>query len=181
MFKCHASNVWFDYEASGKQGRGGRVTSIIIYVYTLDHPKKGEQRPWRKGDDPLYPYEYETVVKEKKTPTQKIHANEYFNCEFRETIAETLLKRYLTKKEVAYYMAHIRREAIRCKDSWTQVIQVIQEKEKQPKFIKGTKQYKRNAIIDYVLKENLKEYGWSLEPPASKKERKALPELFESI
>jgi len=48
---------------------------------------------------------------------------------------------------------------------------VIQGKEKQPKFIKGTKQYKRNAIIDYVLKENLKEFGWSIEPPASRKER----------
>ena len=48
---------------------------------------------------------------------------------------------------------------------------VIQGKEKQPKFIKGTKQYKRNAIIDYVLKENLKEFWWSIDPPASRKER----------
>ena len=98
-----------------------------------------------------------------------------------ETIVETLLKRYLTKKEVAYYMAQIRRVSIRYKDTWTQVIQVIQEKEKQPKFIKGTKQYKRNAIIDYVLKENLKDYGWSIEPPNSRKERKRPPELFDSV
>ena len=61
--------------------------------------------------------------------------------------------------------------AQRFPDTFTQVIMVIQGKEKQPKFIKGTKQYKRNAIIDYVLKENLKEYGWSIEPPASRKER----------
>ena len=78
-------------------------------------------------------------------------------------------------------MAQIRRVSIRYKDTWTQVIQVIQEKEKQPKFIKGTKQYKRNAIIDYVLKENLKDYGWSIEPPNSRKERKRTPELFDSV
>ena len=129
----------------------------------------------------MKPYEDETVVNDKKTPAQKIHANEYYNSEYKEAIVETLLKRYLTKKEVAYYMAQIRRVSIRYKDTWTQVIQVIQEKEKQPKFIKGTKQYKRNAIIDYVLKENLKDYGWSIEPPSSRKERKRAPELFDSV
>ncbi len=82
-----------------------------------------------------------------------------------------LLNRYLNKKEVAYYMTRIRKVAKRFPDTFTQVIMVIQGKEKQPKFIKGTKQYKRNAIIDYVLKENLKEFGWSIEPPASRKER----------
>jgi hypothetical protein len=36
-----------------------------------------------------------------------------------------------------------------------------------------------NAIIDYVLKENLKEFGWSIEPPASRKERTR--DLFETV
>ena len=73
-------------------------------------------------------------------------------------VSLALLKRYLNKKEVAYYLTHIRKEAQRYPDAWTQVITVVQEKEKQPKFIKGTKQYKRNAIIDYVMKENLARY-----------------------
>ena len=38
-----------------------------------------------------------------------------------------------------------------------------------------------NAIIDYVLKENLKDYGWSIAPPSSRKERKRAPELFDSV
>lgn len=180
MFKCKASNVWFDYEASGKQGRGGRVAAIIIYIYTREHPKKGEQRPWRKGDEPLFPFEEDTAPKDKKTPAQKLHSNEFYESEYQEQVVQALLSRYLTKKEVAYYMAQIRKEAHRFKDTWTQVIQVIQEKEKQRKFIKGTKQYKRNAIIDYVLKVNLKEYGWHIDPPSTRKERGRDPELSEN-
>ena len=124
MFKCKASNVWFDYDTSGQKGRNGRINTILIFIYTKDHPKQGEQRPWCKGDEPLFPYE-EQVSKVKKTPAQKLHSNEYYNSEYQEAIVQTLLSRYLTKKEVAYYMAQIRREAIRFKDTWTQVIQVI--------------------------------------------------------
>ena len=58
---------------------------------------------------------------------------------------------------------------------------VVQEKERQSKFIKGTKQYKRNAIIDYVMKENLKEFGWSIEPPSTRKERARTADLFETV
>ena len=61
-------------------------------------------------------------------------------------------------------MNKIRREARKCSDSYIQVMQVIQEKERQPKFISGTETYKQNAIVNYALKENLKEFGWSLEP-----------------
>ena len=71
-------------------------------------------------------------------------------------------------------------EAMRFSDTWVQVIQVIQAKEKQKKFVNGTKQYKRNAIIDYVLKANLKEYGWSINPPTTKKERMKDRELQET-
>lgn len=179
MFKCKASNVWLDYDTSGQKGKSGRINTILIFIYTKEHPKQGEQRPWCKGDEPLFPYEEETP-KDKRTPAQKIHANEYYDSEYQELITQTLLSRYLTKREVAYYMAQIRKEAKLCKDSWTQVIQVIQEKEKQRKFMKDTKQYKRNAIIDYVLKENLKDYGWSINPPSTRKERARDPELFET-
>ena len=41
-----------------------------------------------------------------------------------------------------------------------------------------TRQYKRNNIMDFVLKENLKDYGWSIMPPAARKERKMETDLF---
>ena len=181
MYKCNASNVWFDYEKKGKEGRGGRVANIIIYIYTREYPKQGEQRPWKKGDEPLKPFEEENVNVKKKTPGQRLHANEFYDSydrEYLEQIILALLRRYLNQREVAYYMAEIRRQAKIFPDSYTQVILVIQEKEKQPKFIKGTRQFKRNNIMDYVLKENLKDFGWSITPPSEKRERKR--ELFES-
>ena len=39
-------------------------------------------------------------------------------------------------------------------------------KEHQPKFKNGTDAYRRKSIINFALKENLKEFGWSLEPMA---------------
>ena len=111
MYKYNASNVWFDYQAEGKAGRGGRVASILIYIYTREHPKEGEQRPWRKGDLPLYPFVEEPETKEKKTLAQKIQTNEFYNVENQERISEHFLSKYLSKREVAYYMAQIRKEA----------------------------------------------------------------------
>jgi len=61
-------------------------------------------------------------------------------------------------------MRQIRVKAGRSYDSYVQVMQVIQEKERQPKFKNGTDAYRRKAIINYALKENLKVYGWTLEP-----------------
>ena len=75
-------------------------------------------------------------------------------------------------------MGKINYEARQCQDTYTQVIQVILEKEKQPKFSKAKKQYKRNNIIEYALKENLKEYGWSIEPPENYKQVYKQQELF---
>ena len=179
MYKYNASNVWFDYQAEGKAGRGGRVASILIYIYTREHPKEGEQRPWRKGELPLCPFVEEPETKEKKTLAQKIQTNEFYNVENQERIAEHFLSKYLSKREVAYYMAQIRKEAQFHKDSYIQVIQVIQEKEKQKKFAEGTRQYKRNNLIDFTLKENLKDFGWSINPPATRRERKSDKTLFD--
>ena len=81
-----------------------------------------------------------------------------------------MASKYLSKRELTYYMSVINREAKSCPDTYTQVIQVILEKEKQPKFSKAKKQYKRNNIIEYALQENLKEYGWSIEPPKNYKQ-----------
>jgi hypothetical protein len=178
LYLFHASNVWFDFQAGPRKGIGGKTSSIIIYIYTRENPKDGLCRPWQKGDEDLYPYEPPYVEKAKKTPQQKLHANIFYGADNQEQIVISLLSKYLSKQELTYYMAAINREAKKCRDSYTQVIQVILEKEKQPKFSKAKKQYKRNNIIEYALQENLKEYGWYIEPPKNYKQVYKQQELF---
>jgi len=179
LFMVGESDLWFDYQPGPKFGKGGKVSSIIIYIYTREHPKVGEQRPWRKGDDPLVPFEAITNIENKKTPYQKLHSNIWYGSDNLDIIVRQMLSRYLTKKEVAYYMMEIQKESREHKDSYIQVLQVLQEKENQPKFSSGTKQYKRNNIIDYALKENLKVYGWSISPPSSRRKKCNEQDLFE--
>ena len=181
MYQNQASDYWFDFQAGPKAGRGGKVQSVFIYIYSRTHPKEGSLQPWQEGDLPLDPYETEKQEhREKRTPAQKLHSNVWYGLEHQEEVVYRLLSRYLTKKEVAYYMMKICEQARRFKDSYTQVIQVIQEKESQKKFMNGTKQYKRNNIMDYVLRKNLQDYGWSIEPPTSRRERKNELFLFNS-
>ena len=174
LYLNNASNVWFDYQTEGNGRKGGRVATIIIYIYTREHPKEGEQRPWRKGDTPLYPFEEKILPVEKKTTRECVRFIDFYETENQERIAEHFLSKYLSKREVAYYMAQIRKEARYHKDSYIQVIQVIQEKEKQKKFAGGTRQYKRNNLIDFALKENLKDFGWSINPPATRNKRELI-------
>lgn len=178
LFMFHASNVWFDYQAGPRKGKGGKTSSIIIYVYTRENPKKGLCRPWQKGDEVLDPYEPLYLKKTRKTPQQKLHSNIFYGTERQEDIVISLLNKYLSKRELTYYMSKINQEARNSPDTYTQVIQVILEKEKQPKFSKAKKQYKRNNIIEYALQENLKEYGWSIEPPKGYKQVYKQEELF---
>ena len=140
--------------------------------YKINIEATNDKKRTVKGDLPLYPFVEEPETKEKKTLAQKIQTNEFYNVENQERISEHFLSKYLSKREVAYYMAQIRKEAQFHKDSYIQVIQVIQEKEKQKKFAEGTRQYKRNNLIDFALKENLKAFGWSINPPATRRERK---------
>lgn len=183
MYTNDASDVWFDFQPGQRTGKGSKVSSVIIYIYTREHPKVGPQSPWVKGDDQLDPYESVMSAVEqapkKKTPTQKIHSNPWHSFEHQDHIVHTLLSRYLTKKEVSYYMRVIADQAKRFRNSYTQVIQVIQEKETQDKFAKGTRQYKRNNIMDYVLQVNLRDYGWSIKPPSTRKERKRELDMFD--
>ena len=179
MYQNQASDYWFDFQAGPKAGRGGKVQSVFIYIYSRTHPKEGSLQPWQEGDLPLDPYETEKQEhREKRTPAQKLHSNVWYGLEHQEEVVYRLLSCYLTKKEVAYYMMKICEQARRFKDSYTQVIQVIQEKESQKKFMNGTKQYKRNNIMDYVLRKNLQDYGWSIEPPTSRKDRAKQMDLF---
>ena len=166
MYQNQASDYWFDFQAGPKAGRGGKVQSVFIYIYSRTHPKEGSLQPWQEGDLPLDPYETEKQEhREKRTPAQKLHSNVWYGLEHQEEV---------------YYMMKICEQARRFKDSYTQVIQVIQEKESQKKFMNGTKQYKRNNIMDYVLRKNLQDYGWSIEPPTSRRERKNELFLFNS-
>lgn len=171
LYMVGESDLWFDFQSGPKTGKGGKVSSIFIYIYTREHPKVGEQRPWKKGDEPLIPFETVTTVENRKTPYQKLHSNIWYGSDNLDIIVRQMLSRYLSKREVAYYMMEIQKESLQHKDSYIQVIQVLQEKENQPKFSKGTRQYKRNNIIDYALKENLKVFGWSIQPPTSRRKR----------
>ena len=130
LYLFHASNVWFDFQAGPRKGIGGKTSSIIIYIYTRENPKDGLCRPWQKGDEDLSPYEPPYVEKARKTPQQKLHANVFYGADHQEEIVLSLLSKYLSKRELTYYMAAINREARQCRDCYTQVIQVILEKEK---------------------------------------------------
>ncbi len=178
LYMLHISNVWFDYQAGPRKGIGGRISSIFLYIYTREEPKEGVCRPWQKGDETLNPYEPAYIEHRKKTPQQKLQSNLFIGSENQEQIVLSLLEKYLSKRELTYYMAKINEEARRCYDTYTQVIQVILEKEKQEKFRKATKQYKRNNIIQFVLQENLKEYGWHIDPPKNFKQTYKQEELI---
>ena len=165
LYMIGKSNLWFDFQPGQKKGNGGKIPYIIIFIYTREHPKVGEQRPWKKGDIPLIPFETVPVAVKRKSPYQKLHSNIWYDNDNLDIVVRQLLSRYLAPKEVAYYMSEIQKESLQHKDSYIQVLQVLQEKENQPKFSSATKQYKRRNIIDYALKENLKVYGWSIQPP----------------
>lgn len=75
------------------------------------------------------------------------------------------LSNYLTESNALFYLTFLKKEGITDYDSYSQILQVISDKECQPKFISGTKAYKRNSIMLYALHENLKEFGWCLPLP----------------
>lgn len=94
-----------------------------------------------------------------------------------ERAVEALLGHYLHEDAVKYYMRQITLVAQCHKDAWVQVMQVIKDKEQQPKFKSGTEAYKRKSIIAYALKV----FGWSLEPmPKIRRTKKTMePDMFD--
>lgn len=182
LYDCHQANLWFDYLPGPKKGRGGKVSSVIIFIYTKEHPKEGSKRPWQKEDEPLSPYEIYIEPKERLTAQERLKQNLWYNAprDSQEIAVETLLSHYLHDDEVKHYMRQIRQKAHNSYDSFIQVMQVIQEKERQPKFKNGTDAYRHNSIVRYALKTNLKEFGWSLEPmPKQTKRSYVQRNLFE--
>ena len=177
LYAAKHSNLWFDFQEGPRKGRGGKVSSIFIFIYTKEFPKEGLEKPWQKGDEPLSPFEEYAEPVEHTDIHQRMRENVWYNAgkEAQEIALQTLLGHYLHEDEVLYYMKQIRLKAGRSYDSYMQVIQVIQDKEKQPKFKNGTDAYRRNSIIKYALRVNLKEFGWSLEPMNAPTKRKQKP------
>ena len=176
LYLCHHSNVWFDYQPGPKKGRGGKVSSVYIFIYTRDFPKNGLDRPWQDGDEPLSPFEKFALPIPKVSPQQRIKENLWYDLpdDTQERAVEALLSHYMMADELKYYMRQITVVAHNHKDSWVQVIQVIKDKERQPKFQEGTDAFKHKCITEFALKKNLQVFGWSLEPmPKVRRTKKA--------
>lgn len=180
LYERNQSNLWFDFQEGDKVGRGGKVTSVIIFIYTKENPKTCGNEPWKKGDAPLEPFEGTAEKVEYQTPQQRVRSNMWHDLDkdSQECAVKALLMRYLPEQETFWYLAQIRSVSRNIFDSFVQVMEVIKEKEKQPKFKNGTPAYQRKAIVSYALQTNLKhDFGWSLQPMPKKRKAKQL-ELF---
>lgn len=170
LYQYGASDVWFDFQPGPRKGRGGQVSSVLIFVYTKKNPKKGAERPWQEGDAPLNPYEEHFVNEEPTTPQQRVHSNPFYSAEpvYKEKYLELLLHKYLPDDEAGYYLRMTLQEARKRKynsmDAIMQMIQVIQDKKKQKKFQESTAAYRRNNLVNFVFRENLqREFGWHID------------------
>ena len=79
MYENGFCNVWFDYQEGERKGRGGKVTSILLYIYTKENPKHGEARPWKKGDEPLCPFELHHEHKDNSIIQMRVKQNPWYN------------------------------------------------------------------------------------------------------
>lgn len=169
LYKNHLCDVWFDFEVPDRYGRGrnGSPKNLRFYIYSREFPKSNDaemDRPWQEGDAMLFPYEEKAL---KKAPKEKIFKQTDWlslDREFQRDTVRRLLKSYLDNDAADYYITRIDEEQRQCNDTYSQVIQVVYEKQKQAKFQQGTKKYKQKCLIDFVFAQNLKEYGWSIPP-----------------
>lgn len=169
LYKNHLCDVWFDFEVPDRYGRGrnGSPKNLRFYIYSREFPKSNDaemDRPWQEGDAMLFPYEEKAL---KKAPKEKIFKQTDWlslDREYQRDTVRRLLKSYLDNDAADYYITRIDEEQRQCNDTYSQVIQVVYEKQKQAKFQQGTKKYKQKCLIDFVFAQNLKEYGWSIPP-----------------
>lgn len=163
LFHNGRSQVWFDCVPFQREGR--KITSVLLFIYSKENPKEGLQRLWTEADEPLNPFESFTdaSLREPKPPSPLEGVSDDTNSLLNRISAK--LSSYLAESEVVFYLNFLRKEGITDYDSLSQILQVILDKERQPKFISGTKAYKRNSIMLYALHENLKEFGWCLPLP----------------
>lgn len=169
LYKNHLCDVWFDFEVPDRYGRGrnGSPKNLRFYIYSREFPKSNDaemDRPWQEGDAMLFPYEEKALKKAPKEKTFKQTDWLSLDGEFQRDTVRQLLKSYLDNDAADYYITRIDEEQRQSNDTYSQVIQVIYEKQKQAKFQQGTKKYKQKCLIDFVFAQNLKEYGWSIPP-----------------
>lgn len=164
------SNVWFDCM---EERTGRKVTSLYLFVYTKENPKKGMPWVWKDGDEPLCPYETEYIAAPSAQERLATSSWKDLNVDGLEKVLEAQLNRYLRKAEVWYYINFIKNCRCNRRDSYLQVIQVVTDKENQEKFSVATAAYKRKCIMQYVLQENLREFGWSIPAPKGKSKSNA--------
>jgi hypothetical protein len=169
LYEIHKCDVWFDYEVADRYGRGrnGSPKSLRFYIYSRECPKSKDtelDRPWQKGDVPLWPYE--DKPKKAIPAKKKVKQTDWltFDTEHQRDIISQFLNAVFDADEVAYYVQKIDNEQLRSVDTYSQVIQVLYEKQRQPKFAQGTQRYKQKCLREFVFAINLKEYGWSIEP-----------------
>lgn len=163
LYQEGGSSVWFDYCIADTEGK--KITSIYLMVYSKENPKLGPNRPWKAGDAPLVPWAERT---KQTTPRQASDMTKYYEhleVEQLEMLVNAILSRYLKPEEVAHYMRQLRASQYHNFDTYMQVLQTVQEKERQTKFKTSTKAYQRKNIIEFVLQENLQEFGVRLSPP----------------
>lgn len=48
LYAAKHSNLWFDFQEGPRKGRGGKVSSIFIFIYTKEFPKEGLESPGRR-------------------------------------------------------------------------------------------------------------------------------------
>lgn len=163
LFHQGKSEVWFDCVPFQRQGR--KIVSVLLVIYTKERPKQGLQKIWEESDEPLNPFEAFTqaaLLAKKTSPT--VERND--SIEVLLGKIQTKLNTYLEHQEVLYYLDFIQSSQYFGYDSCAQVLQVIEEKERQPKFQSGTRAYQRKSIMHYALVENLnKNFNWSIPTP----------------
>lgn len=170
-YKDNLCDVWFDYEVGDREGgrKNGTPQNLFFYIYTREHPKSQDaslDHPYYDGDaEPLYPYE--ELKDGKKLKTYRVRQTDWLRYDFnwQRTQISSVLMGYFKGDEYDYYMSVIDTEQSQNSDSYSQVLQVLFEKSRQPKFISQTAAYKKTAVRDYVLQKNLKaKFGWSIPP-----------------
>ena len=156
LYQFNKCDVWFDYDVPDRYGRGrnGSPRNLRFYIYTREYPKSKDaalDRPWQEGDEPLCPYEEKP--KRNVGTKKKVKQTDWLGLDpdYQRDLIRQLLNHYFDDDEAAYYLQKIDQEQQRSRDTYSQVIQVIYEKQKQPKFEQGTKRYKQKSLRDFVF------------------------------
>lgn len=171
LYQMNLCDVWFDYDMADRfgRGRGGSPRALLFYIYNRKNPKSPDpdrDRPWKEGDEPLFPYEEKSIKTKKAVRVVQASFWTQLDAETQRNFVLSILQKYFDSDQntVSYYMQKIDEEQKQNKETYAQVMQVIHEKQNQPKFQQGSKKYQQKCLIDFVFPKNLKVYGWHIDP-----------------